>query len=51
MTPAQLRRWPTQQLKAAQEVAAGALGMSVKGYMKLETGERRIAPWIEKLVR
>ena len=51
MTPMQLRRWRTDVLKATQEVAAKQLGMSVKGYEKLEQGERRIAPWIEKLVR
>ena len=51
MTPTQLRRWRTDVLKATQEVAAKQLGMSVKGYEKLEQGERRIAPWIEKLVR
>jgi hypothetical protein len=50
MTSAQLRRWRTDVLKATQEVAAKQLGMSVKGYEKLEQGERRIAPWIEKLV-
>ena len=51
MTPAQLRRWRTEELKATQEVAAETIGMSLKGYKKLEQGERRIAPWIVKLTR
>ena len=51
MTPVQLKRWRTKRLKATQEVAAKALGMSTAGYIKIEQGQRQIAPWIEKLVR
>jgi DNA-binding XRE family transcriptional regulator len=51
MTPAQLRRWRIEELKATQATAAEALGMSVQGYIHLEAGRRRIAPWIVKLTR
>jgi hypothetical protein len=51
MTPDQLRRWREKTLQATQMEAAEALGLSWGGYVKLEHGDRPIAPWIEKLVR
>ncbi len=51
MTAAQLRRWRNNALKATQEVAARAIGMSVDGYIKLENGQRPIKAWIVKLTR
>jgi hypothetical protein len=51
MTPAQLRRWRIRQLRATQEIAAEALGVSVDGYIKYENGQRPIKPWIVKLTR